>query len=731
MKKYITTILTILATIAPIAIYANSHRMLYTIPALAISIVLILSLILLRKWSNVLYISPYIILIALIIMLYILANSYANFFFYTYPTLAPIHKSAMTRFNIDFTKSLLLSASMLFLYISSSYFVGKQIIKKLGNIFTSTLVGLSIYSSIFFTFAAFGILNPYTSLFSLILPTVINTKKILIILKKFIKYLNTGIEINLNIKRVVLIIPAILFICSFIVISLTSFITGPDGLRFYLVLTKHLAETGGLPITKFTTYSPFFTETLLSPAYMLGQTETTKFLLNFLSISSIFGFYLIAKDFIKSKSDYLLLFVIFLYPSHLKIFASEFKIDIILILYASAVFYCFYEFLKTKKTELIYLMSYFMGVSIIIKLTSLYYILPIGVFVLIQILSTKIKLIEKGKQLLLILLIGVIPILPWVTFYKISAPGISELGLGISKYSNYETVEKNVDTCLFSQKEHEEAQYFKGYENNLKGLTKLPYYYLKAGDNSIFSLLDAGIFFIMAVSLYFSYLIFKRSQIIKDKNLRTITILMLVSWAVWLKTAPVYIWYIGPTLILTTFILYVSFLKNANDQIKNYLKAITFLFSLIYIFAFSTQFMFVHFAPTGLNPSDVVKIYGRTRDYRAMYYSQSVIGPILNKDKNSYILLSSGTGFANIGFFIDNYLDRAIYLDLYTKTFSKEEIEKIVNEYNIEYIVVNRVAVDSNLECLSKNQKIALENINQIGKTLITTPTFYLVKVKG
>jgi len=55
---------------------------------------------------------------------------------------------------------------------------------------------------------------------------------------------------------------------------------------------------------------------------------------------------------------------------------------------------------------------------------------------------------------------------------------------------------------------------------------------------------------------------------------------------------------------------------------------------------------------------------------------------------------------------------------------------KIIEIFDISYIVVNNIAIDSDMACLSESQKIAKEVVLKHGNVLLETNAFTLLKVR-
>ena len=134
--------------------------------------------------------------------------------------------------------------------------------------------------------------------------------------------------------------------------------------------------------------------------------------------------------------------------------------------------------------------------------------------------------------------------------------------------------------------------------------------------------------------------------------------------------------------------------------------------------------------PTGLTPKEAVSVFESTKSHHVTYYNNSQIANIVNADKTSKILFTSSMPFANVNFFVDNYFDRAIYFDHYSQTFSNEDLDRIISRFEIDYIVINNISVDSDMECLSESQKIAKETVLKHGEIILETSAFTVLKVK-
>ncbi len=727
----IGTILIVLLTSAICGIYLNYH-IFYIIPIFLILYVLLIAKATLGKWSKLALISPLPIIIAIIITTITIANTYAYYFFSNNIKVFPETLNLMLKFNLAFAKMSLLSISVLFSYVFSSLFIGNFILKNFKKhtsefafSFLSIAMGLSILGTFFFVLASIGYLNLYTAGAMGFAPIFINFKKV----KQFI---TTKIQVELNIYRILFASTSIIYISTIIANSLRSFIYGPDGLRAYLSLTRYLAENHSLPYTRYMTNAPFFTEILMGPAYMLGQITTSIFTLNFLSLLYIIGFYLIAKNYIKSKSDYIILIPIILFPPFIQILTGEYKIDIFFTFISSAVFYSFYKYIKSNEIKFTYLSAFFMTIAFLVKMTAAFYILPFGAYIAIKILFSKIALKEKLLQSLIVIMLMILPMLPWITLYKVELPGIGLTGIGLSKYSKEIPEDITINQCITEVSAYEEEIYFSGFKRDIISYLKLPKFYISANASKLkgFSLLDSGILIISSFFIYIAWFLLKRKNLVTNKEFKILGILNIISILPWLKLTPLYIWYISPTLIMLSLIAYISILKNSNKYITRILKILTISFFIIYILTL----LLIHspniYFPTGLSAKEAVSISKEKGVGHITYLNTSEIAEIVNQYPNSNILFTSSAVFANIHFFIDNYYDRAIYLDNYSTNFTDDDVKSTISKFNIKYIVVNNISIDSEMKCLSEGQKIAKETVTKFGDVILETSAFTLLKVK-
>ena len=474
------TILIVLLTSAIAGIYLNYH-IFYIIPIFLILYILVIAKTILGKWQRIASISPLSIIIAIAITTIIIANTYAYYFFSMNVKYFPETLSHMLKFNLAFAKMSALSILVLLAYIFSSLFIGNFVLKnvkkhtsKLAFSFLSIAMGLAILGTFFFIFASVGYLNLSTVGAFALAPIFINVFKLKKILVKVLTFTATKIQIDINIYKILFALISIIYVSTIIATSLRSFIYGPDGLRAYLSLTKYLSQNHSLPYTKYLPNAAFFTEILISPAYMLGEITTSIFTLNFLSLLYIVGFYLIAKDYIKFKSDYIILIPVILFPPFIQILTGEYKVDIFFAFFSSAVFYSFYKYIKSNEIKFAYLSTFFMAIAFLVKMTAVFYILPFGIYLGIKILVSKTKLKEKILQSLVALLLIVLPILPWVILYKVELRTLGLAGIGLSKYSKEIPKDKNINPCIAEVYAYEENIYFPGFKRNLIDYLKLP-----------------------------------------------------------------------------------------------------------------------------------------------------------------------------------------------------------------------------------------------------------------
>ena len=733
----IASILIIFIVSAIVGIYLNYH-LIYIIPIFLVLYFLIIAKVVFGKFHKTISFSPFQILFVTLIVTLIIANLYAYYFFKNHESIFSGILNLMIKFEIDFFKDLFTSLSTLLLYIISSFFIGNFVIKnikikldKLAFYFLSIAMGLSILGTIFFIFAGFGYLNLYIAGPVFFFPIIINWQKFITLGFKFKQILTKKIKVDVNIYNIMFSLGIIIFVSTIITSSLRSFIYGPDGLRAYLSLTRYIAENNALPYLKFMVHSPFFTEILISPAYMIGNITNAIFTLNFLSLLYIIGFFLLAKDFISSKNDYLVLIPIILFPPFIQILVGEYKIDIFFTFFSSAVIYTLYKYIKDNNIKFAYLSMFFMSIAFLIKLTAIFYIIPFGIYIAIKILLSNNKFKEVLIKGLLSLIFFLVPILPWITLYKIHISEFGIIGMGISKYAKEIPQFKTNHPCLFEIQAYEEKQYMQNFDKSITGYLKLPFFYLKAVGTKAktFSLLDAGIFAFASFSIFITWLLLKRKNIITDKTLKTLGMLTVISLIPWFIKTPIYIWYVSPSIMLLTTITYLSILKNTGLHIQQFLIKLTISFFWIYILALTMFYAFATYYPSGLSGAEAVSIFKDEKSAHETYLNNLEIAKVVNKDKTSNILFTSAATFANVNFFINNYFDRSIYLDLKTDTFEEKEVKNIISQFNIKYIIINNIAVDSDMECLSKSQKIAKEVVMKIGDVVLETSAFTLLEI--
>ena len=734
----IGTVFIVLTLSATVGIYINYHLMFF-VPIGLILYALLIAWAIGRNWKHTAYFSIIQLSLFIIILSLLIANLYAFYFFSInkiyFGPVAPY----LANFNLSFIRSLFLSIFILLIYFLSAFLNGKIFLRRFKTLsitkymFFSYIVGLSVIGTLFFLLASIGKLNQYSSFLVLSTPFLVNIRKA----KRFFQFVKTNLnfkfKLELTIFKTLFLFTIAILISTIIASSNRSFTYSPDGLRAYLVMTKYLAENGSLPYTNLMVNSPFFTELLVSPAYMIGGIPTSIFILNFLSIFYILGFYLIAKDHIKKATDYMVLVPIIFFPPFIQILSGEFKTDIFLCLFSSAAFLSFYEYLKTKDIKFIYLTSFIMSVSILIKFTAFYFVAPFSVYLLVRILLQKVNTYKKLHQIFFALLIGVLPILPWTIFYKINLPfSLGHFGLGNSKYSKEVPTEK-IHACLYETKNFEESYYYNsGFDNKLMKYLSLPAFYIGSNNERLksFSLLDMGILNLLLFFIFVLWMVVKRKILITDKILKTLAILVFVSILVWLKTAPLYIWYSGPTILLLSLIIYISILKNSNNPIYRFFLIANITFFAIYTYTLTMIHAPAIYFPAGLSDAMAVKASKDSNGKALTYYNNLQIGEIVNTDLKSKILFTTASGFSNINFFIDNYYDRVIYFDKYSQNLSESDLIKIIEIFDISYIVVNNIAIDSDMACLSESQKIAKEVVLKHGNVLLETNAFTLLKVR-
>lgn len=674
-----------------------------------------------------------------LISVFFILNVYSYYFYTNNINLPDVSFKLFLTLNFDFIKYLLLYILVLGGYLGASLSIGSLILDKIFKkiktnttleefSFVSLMTGLIIIGSAFFVFAALAELSVLNSVLVLVVCLVLNPKFPASAATAFIKKLTETKKWNLNIYSASFLLLVIIFLASTFVSIFRSFTYSPDGLRAYMNLTHYIAVNESIPTTKQTILSPFLTEITIAPAFMIGQIPLALAIMYSLAMFYILGFYLILKDIdIKGKKLWLL-FPIILYPAFLQMYAGEFKVDVFTALFATTSFFTFYKYLKTKHFEFAPLTALFLVASLLSKMTAIYFAIPFGLYLLISIIIR----FKSFKKFLILGLFTLFPIIPWIILYKISIPKFASIGLGLSSLADSTPGVAIANSCNLEIRAYEEGSYFSGFGPGILNYIKLPYHYLIATGTraNSFSLLDLGLLIFIPISIVLFWLIVKHKFLVKDKTFRIIIILSLLSLIPWLALTPVYTWYIAPIFLLIGFIFGISIYTNSDNLTKRIFYLTTMIVSAVYMLAVIMSHNLATYFPSNLSLDNVIKIYEKSESHTKTYYDSYIIAQKLNENSEDIIMFTSSAPFVNINYFIDKYYDRVIYFDSYSNNYDKKDLDEIIEKYNVKYIVLNKIGLDSSMECLKETQNIAKLTVENAGVLIEDTKTFGLYEVK-
>lgn len=684
----------------------------------------------------------YIHLIIIFLCFVLSAASINGYYFYNYLYIGyNFDLNSYTSFLFSFAQHATVSCLTLLVYIIFCLSTGTRILrlikfpdtKRLSKALLAVVVGLGVSSIALFLLAAYRQLNLENVSIIVAVVLITDFKRIF----KGTKFLFTipkeKFEIKMSFLELSIWGMLFAFTATMLVSVTRSFVSGPDALRYYLGIVKYLAENASLPTTAVQGQFPFPAELILTPAFMIGGVPTATTVLYGLSSLFPIPFVLIAKKYVKIRSDYWVILPLIAFPFLLQMYVGEFKIDPIAILFSASAIYLAYLLLGKFDRRMFFIFSFVCGIAGTIKFTTTWISVPL--FAVVVLNNTNFRNLLKPSTIINAIygiLFFTIPFLFWLIFYRISIPYVpGTVGLGISPQSTLPQFSYISSECTRLINDMEQESFYGGFGKTLLGYLQIPAYIIRGSSKaSIFSLMDIGAPLIISVPVV-SYLLLVKKFKLPDSKLKKLSIATLISIIPWMATMPILTWYAAPTLLLGLFIINLTFFRSENVILRELMKNVNIISACAYIVAiFALRGTFAYFPPD--MTSESLDKYIRQGKFHYLTYSNAEeVAQEVNKDPDSLILFSSSASFANIYYYIDKFFDRGLFLDKLTENLllEQEEFDSILEKTGVKYMVVNKIAVNSNWDCLFAQQYYSQQLIRQRGKLLLENGSFSLYEV--
>lgn len=539
------------------------------------------------------------------------------------------------------------------------------------------------------------------------------------------------IVVNNDLLTVVIYLAAYIFLVYLLAFSVRSYTWGSDALRQYFVIAKYINQTGFIPLPRTTNLITFPIELIFSLSYIIGGISSLIFSTYAISLNFVIGFYLFFRDIDLKKSFVIILLPLITFSPFIALYTSEYKVDVFVNFYILAASYFIYEYMQSRDRKLYYLITFIFGFLVILKATSLFFLLPASVLLLWFIIKTQnIHGIKLAKILSLGFISSLITILPWIIFYHIWVFFLGSFGLDLFKPGNLYSNE--VNQCLIASRNVETSWQY-GELNGAISYLKIIFYYIISGkDMSVLNVYDLGDPGVVPILLLI-VLIFAGIFKVKLKYYKPFVIVFLISSIIGFLVAPVELWYWGYSLWLLTFFLLFNFLDNDNVNVFKNLRFLSWLIVLIsfatvihYIFYYSRYF---YFAPSlGI---DEISTSTRYIQNRPNHYDSFTIANYINStiDGNEKVLMSSSISFSNIFFHYDRFYDKYLFYDLQKNSRDISTLKNLVTSQNVKYLVFVKASLTNGAKCTKDEQAIFQEFYNKIGTLLISKPNYDLFEV--
>ncbi|MFZ5424926.1 MAG: hypothetical protein ACOZAO_03940 [Patescibacteria group bacterium] len=687
------------------------------------------------------------ILLVGLVVITLFVNFY-TFYFYVY--LFKTSYTLNTFFEINQNLFILLVKYLVLFatYSYTSYTLGDSVLKKLyrkkanlfhyyEEVFVSVVLGLSIHVLFLFGLGSFGLISGISLLTyaGLLLAAfhkrMLNDAQVLykiFFIKKLYFGASSFIESFVQILFFV-------FFCSTGAVTFRSFTFGPDAWRAYLLNIKELATTGSLLATANIVSSPYPVELLFAPAFLLGGIPLTISLVYTFSLLFLIGFALCFRTSAKEKSFLPLVLLLASTPLIINFLAIQFKTDLFLLLVASVVLLLTLKYLKTLNFELAVLIFYFMGFALLIKATSLFFVCPVSLVLLfLYFKHSKLPKLRIIKQLLAFCLASLVSLILWIFLYKVNLKYIGDIGMGLIPLNVIATDTKKLGQAGECSLYDYEMDTLYQFNHTFTSYKEIPTYILNGTDaGPFFDLSEYGVpvFFLLLFSLIF----FRKMLIEHGKGrLNLLFGSVLLGYIGFLLVVPIYGWYGLPVLFILLTLITQRILELSEKHTLTFKYFLYFFSSLYMTAAFGFIYPEHYFPLQKTVAKDYLNFASKNSpgaDVGYIHYKDATdLAEFLNENSFSTdkFLFTYSVTFINFNYYIDNYFEKAIFLEPTVAMPSQNDFLNYIRTTNIKYFVYNKLIDNIELTC-SKNSAIQYHNyFSEFGELVYKNSTYEVYK---
>lgn len=482
---------------------------------------------------------------------------------------------------------------------------------------------------------------------------------------------------------------------------------GTDAYRAYMLISKFIAEYNRFPqFNEINQLWPYPIEIIFSPIYASFNISITNGVYTFLLLILLS---LVIKKIIESigitnKKIVMIIILSLIFTTKISAFLIyQFKIDIFLLAFSLLGYFYLYEYLKSKKKDYVFLGSFILGFTGLIKATSF----PLFLSILIS--STLLEKTIKRKSIVILISV-LIYISPFFLYRATISPFSFPLQDSWTKIQSILSQNKNhnvtIPSCTFSTEDE------MIYEYGLPSDRFNPFSILIYTFSQKFTInASTYLSLVIPILLIFIGLKYLKSREEKSKNLLIFVGPLLQIVLIFFLT-PIYTWYmIAGTSIIHIFIF--GFILSEKETI---IKREVIIFTLLAYVLFQSIFAIYLSNFSFLIEKDISKLSDNDKKSKAFLVfviQQKEINEkiILKKDKSNYLITDSAPHL-NSNFYNRYFPERHVFLP--PRYLEDGNLQNLIKEKNIEMILFSKSSMYGNNECMSKTSLKLIKELSEL-----------------
>jgi hypothetical protein len=594
-------------------------------------------------------------------------------------------------------------------------FVIKDSLGALADFLLSFAFGIAVLSFVYFCLALFGVLSFVSILVVLALILVFSFKSFLFWLKTIFV---TKIHFSVKLLSPTLFLLFIFF--SFVAQNTLEAMRpvpiGHDDLIQYAKNIKLLGESGSL----IGGVLPIPWELFVSQVNILSHSWTvTSFFNSLKSVLAFVSLYFLADYFCRIRKIKLfsddkfipLLIATIFYTLPMVVFQSavDLKVDLAALFFSLMATFILIKWKENNKVSYLFIAFFLLGFAFAIKITSIFYIAGIAVYVLYIFIQQKMKIFRILK------IVGFCIIFFLISFAPYALNSASTLGVKKAAQALFISSKGELPTIhLLTKEDRSEISELPEYnklsgENGARDLSKF-----KADGSTISNMLslpfivtlnskvtgefvDITFLFLAIIPVSFIVLLFRRKEE-KDRSglLRIASIVFIIAFGLWLVYASGIVWY-GMAIVIPTLLLLAESLKLMS---KYYKSVLVIAFVLIFSWLILSMVYRLTYNPKYLShimPKDLTYLRGTCDEqcYTSFIFTENKTIKIINENNKTEEKGNIYMTGKLLDFLINNS-NRNTLFDNY-ETFSEIHQEKDdaltiqrLKKANFKYIIISR-----------------------------------------